>query len=261
MLSGNLDLFALDDVLRFVARSGATGAVNIYRGSEGGRILLHEGEIVGASVEAFEATDADGVIEAGLRLLDGGSGEFALDIEPADGPVRQPVEDFLTVVARRRVEWRKIVAAVGSLDDALSIEALLPGDASEITLSPLEWQIAVLADGRRSLRDVAHEAGTSDFAVAQALLAMSNAGLLALAGGRVEEGPEDETVSDEPLEAEASSFDYEEDESDEVAAEPAEEDLDPADLLRELGEQKPPPRARRLTTTTREEQRLRLRSR
>src|SRR3989442_1636958 len=31
MLSGNLELFALADVLRFVARSGATGAVNVYR--------------------------------------------------------------------------------------------------------------------------------------------------------------------------------------------------------------------------------------
>ena len=32
MLSGNLELFALADVLRFVARSGATGAVNIQSG-------------------------------------------------------------------------------------------------------------------------------------------------------------------------------------------------------------------------------------
>src|SRR5438093_13784586 len=95
MLSGNLELFALADVLRFVARSGATGAVNIYRPSEGGRVLLSDGEVVGASVDAFEAADVDGAIEAGLRLLEGGGGDFALDIEPVEGPVRLTVEDFL----------------------------------------------------------------------------------------------------------------------------------------------------------------------
>ena len=79
MLSGNLELFALADVLRFVARSGATGAVNIYRPVEGGRILLSEGEVVGASVDTFEPSDADGVVESGLRLMEGGGGDFALE--------------------------------------------------------------------------------------------------------------------------------------------------------------------------------------
>src|SRR3989449_5812997 len=156
MLSGNLELFALADVLRFVARSGATGAVNIYRPAEGGRILLSDGEVVGASVEAFEASDVDGIIEAGLRLLDGGGGDFALDIEDVEGPIRMPVEDFLKTIARRRAEWRKIVAAVGSLDEPLLIESQLPDGATEVTLSALEWQIAVASDGQRSIRDLAH---------------------------------------------------------------------------------------------------------
>src|ERR1041385_9373212 len=100
MLSGNLELFALADVLRFVARSGATGAVNIYRQSEGGRILLADGEVVGASVESFEPAAADGVVEAGLRLMEGGGGDFALGIEPVEGPVRLGGEDFLKTLAR-----------------------------------------------------------------------------------------------------------------------------------------------------------------
>ncbi len=100
MLSGNLELFALADVLRFVARSGATGAVNVYRPAEGGRILLFEGDVVGATVDGFEATDSDGVVEAGLRLMDGGGGDFALDIESVEGPVRTTVEDYLKTIAR-----------------------------------------------------------------------------------------------------------------------------------------------------------------
>ncbi|MFY9586563.1 MAG: DUF4388 domain-containing protein [Actinomycetota bacterium] len=267
MLSGNLDLFALADVLRFVARSGATGAVNIYRPSEGGRILLADGEVVGATVESFEATDHDGVVEAGLRLLDGGSGEFALDIEDVEGPTREGVEEFLSAIKRRRGEWKKIVAAVGSVDAPMHVDAHVPDGVTEITLSPLEWQLAVSSDGHRSLREVASDLGTSPFAAAQALLAMSNAGLLSLPGTGVVEAADDEEEDDEPASeparrapvVEAAPEYDEEDVTDEPEA-AQDEDLDPAELLRELGGQRPP-RARRLTPATREEQRLRLRSR
>jgi len=272
MLSGNLELFALADVLRFVARSGATGAVNIYRSSEGGRLLLAEGEIVGASVESFEASDADGVIEAGLRLMEGGGGDFALDIEAVEGPVRLSVEDFLKTIARRRAEWRKIVAAIGSLDEPLVLSPQVPEGTAEITLSALEWQVAVSADGQRSLRDIAHEAGTSDFAVATAVLAMSNAGLLGLAGQHgapeaadadEEPQPADEEVSDEADEfAFGSQNDEEGEDEPEAEGSNDDEDLDPAVLLRELGDQKPAaPRARRLTPASRHDQAIRLRSR
>ena len=270
MLSGNLDLFALADVLRFVARSGATGAVNIYRPSEGGRILLADGEVVGASVETFEATDHDGVVEAGLRLLDGGSGEFALDIEDVEGPTRESVEEFLSAIKRRRGEWKKIVAAVGSVDAPMHVEPHVPDGVAEITLSPLEWQLAVAADGHRSLREVASELGTTPFAAAQALLAMSNAGLLSLPGTGVVEAADDEDEDDEPAPVERgptrrapvveAAPEYDEEDGTDESASAEDEDLDPAELLRELGGQQPP-RARRLTPATREEQRLRLRSR
>ena len=274
MLSGNLELFALADVLRFVARSGATGAVNIYRPSEGGRILLAEGAVVGASVETFDPTDADGVVEAGLRLMDGGGGDFALDIEPVEGPVQLSVEDFLKTLARRRGEWRKIVAAIGSLDEPLVLTPVVPDGAAEITLSALEWQVAVSADGQRSLREIAHEASSSDFAVAQAVLAMSNAGLLSLHGQTavesqsVDEDEDEAEVADDQyeveadIEADAEDESADADEEPEEEAEASDEDLDPAVLLRELGDQQPAaPRARRLTAASRHDQAIRLRSR
>jgi uncharacterized protein DUF4388 len=269
MLSGNLELFALADVLRFVARSGATGAVNVYRPSDAGRILLAEGVVVGASVDGMEAADTDGVVEAGLRLMDGGGGDFALEIEPVEGPVSETVEDFLKTIAGRRAEWRKIVAAVGSLDEPLVIDPQLPSGTTEVTLSALEWQIAVAADGQRSIRELSHEFGTSAFSIATSLLAMSNAGLLGLNGSSV-------PVSDDVVEEESdeSGFAYAEDQTgdeaheddDDSADEPVgpsvQEDLDPAELLRELGEQQPAsPRARRLTAASRQEQALRLRAR
>ena len=272
MLSGNLELFALADVLRFVARSGATGAVNIYRQQDGGRVLLVDGNVAGAVVDDFAAEDPDGVVDAAMRLMDGGAGDFALELEPVSGPMRQPVEDFLKAVGRRRAEWRKIVDAVGSLDGPLEMTALLPSGSAEITLTPLEWHIAVLFDGRRSLREIAHEAGASEFAAATALLAMSNAGLLALQGSPDAGSPdydEDESAEDgnEDEGSEDGVGNYEDD--DEVGSPAAQDEsdapedgLDPAELLRELGEQRPiRPKSRRIAPVTRQEQRIHLRSR
>lgn len=256
MLSGNLELFPLADVLRFVARSGATGAVNIYRPADAGRILLVDGHIVGASVDGYEPGDSDGVVDTGVRLFDAPGGEFALDLESADGPARFPVEEYLTAVARRRAEWRKIVAAVGGLDEPLQLEAHVPPGTTEITLTPAEWQIAVLADGNRSLREIAHEIGQPEFASATALLAMANAGLLVVVGAG-DAGVADE--DDSAYEESESSFDAveepntPEDESDES-------DVDPAELLRELGTQRAG-QTRRRSAPSRDDQRLRLRSR
>ncbi len=258
MLSGNLELFALTDVLKFVARSGATGAVNVYRDVDGGRILLVEGEVVGAVVEDFTASDADGVVDVAMRLIDGGGGDFALELEDVSGPTRQPLEDFLASIGRRRAEWRKILASVGSLESPLDVAAMVPPGSAEISLTPLEWHIAVLVDGHRSIREIAHETGTSEFATATALLAMSNAGLLALTGasgggftGEAEQAEAD--VDSEDDEAAVVS----QDESDS-----SDEDLDPAELLRELGEQRQGgPGARRVAPTSRQDQRVRLRSR
>jgi len=275
MLSGNLELFALADVLRFVARSGATGAVNIYRQVDGGRVLLVDGNVAGAVVDDFAAEDPDGVVDAAMRLMDGGAGDFALELEPVSGPMRQSVEDFLKAVGRRRAEWRKILDAVGSLDGPLEMTALLPSGSAEITLTPLEWHIAVLFDGRRSLREIAHEAGASEFAAATALLAMSNAGLLALqgspgAGGAESHGYDEDESSDEENDEEGSEDGVGDYEDDDEAGSPVAEDesdapedgLDPAELLRELGEQRPlRPKGRRMAPATRQEQRIHLRSR
>lgn len=266
MLSGKLELFALADVLRFVARSGATGAVNIYRPVDGGRVLLVDGHVAGAVVEDYTAADADGVVDVAMRLMDGGGGDFALELEPVSGPTRQPVEEFLKAVGRRRAEWRKILASVGSLDGAFEVAALVPSGSAEITLTPLEWHIAVLVDGHRSLREIAHEAGASEFAAATALLAMSNAGLLSLPGAPAgTAGDEADVDAEEGTENEDEAFGYEDGEPDSPAAEvesdSGDEELDPAELLRELGERRPAPRGGRMAPATREEQRIRLRSR
>jgi hypothetical protein len=277
MLSGNLELFALADVLRFVARSGATGAVNIYRQVDGGRILLVEGKVAGAVVDDFAAEDPDGVVDVAMRLMDGGAGDFALELEPVSGPMRQSVEDFLKAVGRRRAEWRKILDVVGSLDGPLEMSALLPSGSAEITLTPLEWHIAVLFDGRRSLREIALEAGASEFAAATALLAMSNAGLLDLQGSpdagdaeAEQESYDEDQGSDDENDDEGSDDGGTGYEEDDEAGSPAAEDesdapedgLDPAELLRELGEQRPVrPRSRRTAPATRQEQRIHLRSR
>jgi len=199
-----------------------------------------------------------------MRLIDGGAGDFALEIEPASGPTRQAVEEFLTAVGRRRAEWRKILSSVGSLEDPFELSGLVPEGTAEITLTALEWLIAVHADGRRSLRDIANEAGASDFSVATAVLAMSNAGLVALHGvAPSSQDVDDDADSDDDAyeEQDADSYEQDEDVQDAPAAGAvSDDDLDPAELLRELGEQRSAPRGRRMTPA-RPDQRLRLRSR
>ena len=211
MLSGNLELFALADVLRFVARSGATGR---------GQHLPSSRRRKGPARRRQRRGSRRG------RLRGGGSGWGRRRRDAAHGRRRRGLRARARAglraddASRSRTSSRPWVAGErsggrSSMPSGRSMgrwrcRRCFRSGSAEITLTPLEWHIAVLFDGRRSLREIAHEAGASEFAAATALLAMSNAGLLELQGS--------------PTAGDAESESYDEDEGADDGSD--EEDLD-----------------------------------
>jgi hypothetical protein len=254
MLGGSLDVFVLPDVLRLVSRASASGRLVVRRTGADGALGFRDGDVVGGELDSQEVEDEDGLLDAVLMLMDASGGEFSLEPEPVKEVVRLGVDDLLAGVSERRAQWNAILAEVGGLDQPVRLVARLPESAKQVTLDPMEWQIAVLADGRRTVGEVSRALGTSTFKTAAILLEMSRSGLLEV-DVEVDEEPPGRARpaaarrAQPPRPVKPPSFEDE-----------PEGDEDPVELLHEISTPEPTPSPRsRARPLTREEQRLNLR--
>lgn len=255
MLQGSLDVFSLTDVLRLVSQAGTSGFLSIRRPGAAGSIGLSGGSVVGGELAGIAAADPDGLFDAALTLVDSTGGDFQfVEGEPFEVG-RFSVDEFLAAVDEHRARWQAIVGELGGLDQPVGLNPNLPDEDSTVTLSAHEWKLAVLADGRRTVNDLAAEAGLSVLRTAQTLVEMQRSGLL----DGIATSPPPAPAPVARTSKKAAKPPREPVPVAEVAdEEPAAEDedgVDPGTLLRELGAdeqggRRPP---------TREEQRLRLR--
>ena len=248
MLNGNLDTFALPDVLRFIASGAVTGRVEITRDDVVGELAVDQGRFVGASLSDEEApSTVDEALDIAVLLFDGSGGAFeVVQEEWVGGPLSLTAEELVKAVERRRKEWAAVVDQLGALDEPLVIASTLPNGTDQVLVRAEQWRLLSFLDGRRSVQDVARDTATSVYATAVALAEMANAGMIARghADWVEQPAPKRSKKAAEPDATEAL-HDLAEEESDDEAEEPA-----------------PPSRrgaVRPLRAPTREEQRIRLR--
>src|SRR5690349_9344376 len=171
MLNGNLDTFALPDVLRFIASGNVTGRIEITREDVGGEIAVDQGTFVGASLTDEDApTTVDEALDIAVLLFDGTGGTFEVTQEEwVGGPLSLSADDLAKAVERRRKEWAAVVDQLGSLDEPLVIATDLPNGTEQIIVRADQWRLLSFLDGRRSVQDVARDTASSVYATAVAL--------------------------------------------------------------------------------------------
>ena len=250
MLNGNLDTFALPDVLRFIASGNVTGRIEITREDVSGEIAVDQGKFVGASLTDEEApTTVDEALDIAVLLFDGTGGTFeVIQEEWVGGPLSLSADELAKAVERRRKEWAAVVDQLGSLDEPLVIATDLPNGTEQIIVRADQWRLLSFLDGRRSVQEVARDTASSVYATAVALAEMANAGMIARGHTEWDEQPAPKR-SKKSVEPDATEALHE-------LAEEESEDDEP---------DQPAPTSRRgstvrsLRTPTREEQRIRLR--
>lgn len=151
---------------------------------EGGRrigeILVDEG-VVGLSVlEAFvQEQIQDTVFD--LFLWEEGTFEFELlEAPPANQDIGLAVsiENIVMEGARRLAEWTQLRSSATSGDVVFRVGSVSGEEVVDITLKPSEWRVVTLADGSRTVRQIAEAAGIPEFAAARTLYGLFGAGLL-----------------------------------------------------------------------------------
>lgn len=144
-----------------------------------GQILVDEGYITQQVLESFVQEQ---ILDTIFDLMRWDEGDFDFEVLPdvvhEDIGLSVSVENIVMEGSRRLEEWNRIRKKVPSTDMVFKM-ATAPGEGTfEISLKPVEWNLLLLVDGTRSVAELAHDTGRTDFEVARVVYGLFSAGLL-----------------------------------------------------------------------------------
>ena len=122
-------------------------------------------------------------IDSVFDLLRWPEGDFGFVVDegnPDDLGVSLPVDDVVTEARRRLDYWQTVSTTIPSPDSVLAIAAVAPDDLS---ISPDEWWLLGLVDGRRGVHELIALTGRGEFTCVSSLAAMVDRGLLTVRAG------------------------------------------------------------------------------
>jgi hypothetical protein len=174
-LQGSLSELPLPDVIQLVSVSGKTGAFEIQRDHENGKIYLRDGQIVHASVGALRGDNA--VYE--MAIWSQGTFLFKPGEECDRVTIHLSNAALMMEAARRLDEWRVLSRKIPSLGLVPYFTSREKG-TDQVTLSPHEWILVTRIDGVLSIEEIAGALKWAPFDVSKLLFGMITKGLVAL---------------------------------------------------------------------------------
>ena len=211
-LQGDLDSFALPDVLRLLAGTGKTGRLAIDASDTVGELWVLDGDLVGGEVACapHASRPADVVFE--LIRLEGGAFVFEDGERLVDSTERSRVTDAIEEAQRLLAEWAEVKTVVPTIHATVRLVTEIDGE--DVTVAAGQWRVLAAIGDDTTVRRLGDHFELTDLVVSRHVKDLVENGLVEL-GEAVEpanEAPADETAS-LPV-ADASSSDDHADEFD-----------------------------------------------
>lgn len=216
-LTGHIDVFPLEEVLRLLARSYKSGCLRVDANDLHGRVFISGGSLTFATVgsdedlrrqlitnkvvsdDALRAAEVGGrslsetgtasevsdffreeLIESLYRIRKPGRGQFVFNVDVTPrykSDATFDVEMAISEADRRAIEWADIESVLPSIDDHLRVVSSAPNN-EPVTLAPNTWKLVANFEGASTVRSLADRLGISRFRVAKDLAGMVRAGLV-----------------------------------------------------------------------------------
>ena len=169
---GSIQELPVPDIIQLVSVSGKTGMFTLVRGAERGYIYLRNGQMVHARVGDLAGEEA---IYA-LAIWSSGDFQFSPGEEPDAVSIEKSNTSLLMEAARRLDEWKVLSRKIPGVEYGPSF---VRRDAPEpVTLSPLEWNLVIRIDGKKTVEEIARTMDSSSFETAKILYGLITAGLV-----------------------------------------------------------------------------------
>ena len=168
-----------------------------------GDLLVEKGYI---STEMLDTFIKEQIQDAIFNLLQWDRGNFAFESgesSPQEVGLSVSVENLIMENSRRLEEWEVIQRKIPSLDVIVRMSPTPPEDVMEINIKPEEWTLLVLADGVRTVRDIASATERSEFEACKIVYGLVTAGLLDVSSGPLPRASSEEPSRLSPREADS----------------------------------------------------------
>ena len=177
-LQGDLQSFALPDVLRLLAGTSKTGRLGVTGAERSGDVWLRDGQIVAGAVSSSpHANDAADVV---FELLRFDSGNFAFEDDEAPAAASDPTAVDVAIGQAEELvrEWNEVEAVVPSVHNWVSFVAEIEGDSTTITAD--HWRTLAVIGSGLTVRDLGDHFEQTDLAASRRVKALVEAGLVEL---------------------------------------------------------------------------------
>ncbi|MCB0971370.1 MAG: DUF4388 domain-containing protein [Acidimicrobiales bacterium] len=175
-LQGDLNSFALPEVLRLLAGTAKSGRLDVTGDAATGALHLADGAVADAHVSC--APGAEGPADVLFEMLRFDDGAFSFDEgEVATGGDHQPIEEVIEAAEALVAEWTEVETVVPSMAAWITLAAEPPGDES-VKLSPDRWRLVATIAGGGTVADLARGLGLRDLAACQAVKGLADDGLV-----------------------------------------------------------------------------------
>jgi hypothetical protein len=169
---GSIQELPVPDIIQLVSVSGKTGMFTLVRGAERGYIYLRNGQMIHARVGDLAGEEA---IYA-LAIWSSGDFQFSPGEEPDTVSIEKSNTSLLMEAARRLDEWKVLSRKIPGVE---YVPSFVRRDAPEpVTLSPLEWNLVIRIDGKKTVEEIARTMDSSSFETAKILYGLITAGLV-----------------------------------------------------------------------------------
>jgi hypothetical protein len=177
-LQGDLQSFALTDVLRLLAGTAKSGRLAVTGDDRTGDLWLDGGRIVGGGASsAPHATDVVDVVFELLRF-DGGSFAFLDDEQAPEASGPTEVDDAITRAEALLQEWAEVEAVVPSMDGWVTFAPEIDGDHT--TVSAEQWRVLAALGAGLTVRDLGAHFEQTDLVASRQVKGLVEAGLVSL---------------------------------------------------------------------------------
>lgn len=168
---GDLSRLKLFDILKALLVEKKTGLLNI-QAKDLGEIYLERGNIVHSKAPGVSGE------EAFLIITEWGQGKaiFKPEVSTRERTISIPAEQLLVKWSYRKQEWDKMKEVIPSSD--ITFRLSLQKGSEEKSIRPDEWNILALANGMRSVSEIAKAIGWSEFKTTKAICQLVRTGLL-----------------------------------------------------------------------------------
>ncbi len=173
-LVGDIKSFKLHSLLQLITMEGKSGALKIDDGTRQAKCYFNHGKLYHCSLAKLTGSSAF------YELLTWEEGQFTFDERGKIDlrTVYEPLDSLLIEGSKLLEEWGVIVSQDNMTLEVFEVAPQDPDSVNDYAMTPQDWKVLRLVDGRLTAKQVAEKSGLGYLSVYKILFSLKSAGII-----------------------------------------------------------------------------------